>query len=250
MKALKKRAGVAGIRLGGIYRDVLWHASTEQEVGAIDQMARRLRQAEPTIFSACDIARADRIEQNPPHRDVPHLVFLSRISRKKNLDFAIRVLTKVQAPVRFDIFGPIEDAAHWRECQELIAAMPRRHEINYCGAIEPHEVGPTFAKYDLYFFPTRSENFGHSIQEAMAAGLPALISDQTPWRGLEKAGAGWDLPLSEDAFAGALERFCGLSAHDRVAMRDAARGASSWFGPEDAIEDHRRMFLAILSGQA
>ncbi len=33
----------------------------------------------------------------------------------------------------------------------------------------------------------------------MAAGCPVLLSDQTPWRGLEKEKAGWDIPLAREA---------------------------------------------------
>jgi glycosyltransferase involved in cell wall biosynthesis len=247
IKALKKRVGVSGIRLAGLYSDALWHASTDQEVGAIEKMARRLGQKEPKIFSACDIAAADVVEQEPPSREVPHLVFFARISPKKNLDFALRVLAKVQAPVRFDIYGPIEDAAYWRKCEELMAAVPPRHQVHYRGVIPPGAVESTLARHDLYFFPTRSENFGHTIQEAMAAGLPALLSDQTPWRGLETAGAGWDLPLSGEAFAQAIDRFCRMDHPGRLAMRASARRVSGWFGARDSVDAHRNMFVEILS---
>ena len=53
----------------------------------------------------------------------------------------------------------------------------------------------SLAKNDLFFFPAHGENYGHVIAEAMAAGCPVLISDQTAWRNLEEKGAGWDLPL-------------------------------------------------------
>ncbi len=43
----------------------------------------------------------------------------------------------------------------------------------------------------------QGENFGHVIIEALAAGKPVLISDQTPWRGLENHKAGWDIPLND-----------------------------------------------------
>lgn len=39
------------------------------------------------------------------------------------------------------------------------------------------------------------ENYGHVIVEALVAGCPVLISDQTPWRNLEEKDVGWDLPL-------------------------------------------------------
>jgi glycosyltransferase involved in cell wall biosynthesis len=58
-------------------------------------------------------------------------------------------------------------------------------------------VKPLISQFHLFSLPTLGENFGHVIAEAFAAGRPVLISDQTAWRGLEAAGAGWDLPLDQ-----------------------------------------------------
>jgi glycosyltransferase involved in cell wall biosynthesis len=51
----------------------------------------------------------------------------------------------------------------------------------------------------IFALPTTGENFGHAIFEALAAGRPVLISDQTPWRHLRQAEAGWDIPLNASA---------------------------------------------------
>jgi glycosyltransferase involved in cell wall biosynthesis len=248
LKARKKRLGIAGIGLLGLYRDAAWHASTGQEVAAITEIARRLGQRTPLVHTACDIVSAAAPTPVTPPADHPRLIFFSRISPKKNLDFALRALAQVERPLSLDIVGPIEDEAHWRACTALIAAAPQHH-ITYKGTITPEEVPATLAAYDLFLLPTKSENFGHAIQEALAAGLPALISDQTPWRGLEKKGAGWDLPLDEKAFAAALRTFAMRSDDERQAMRTAARQASDTFASADAIENHRRMFRAILNGR-
>jgi glycosyltransferase involved in cell wall biosynthesis len=248
IKAVKKRLGVAAVRVGGLYQDAAWHASTPLEEEPIRVIARRLGQRQPTIYSACDIAHAQLHEDEPPPRRVPRLIFLSRIHPKKNLDFALRVLARLKSPVRLDIIGPIEDAGHWRECRRLIDQVPAHHRVSYVGSLETAQVAPAMAAYDLFLLPTRSENFGHAIQEALAAGVPALISDQTPWRGLKQAGAGWDLPLDEAAFATALQEFCATSHEERLGMRRAARALSGRFGAQDAVEAHRQMFRELLEG--
>ena len=53
-------------------------------------------------------------------------------------------------------------------------------------------------KYHAFLLPTLSENFGHVIVEAMQAGLIPIISDQTPWKGLEKINIGWSIPLNRE----------------------------------------------------
>jgi glycosyltransferase involved in cell wall biosynthesis len=104
--------------------------------------------------------------------------FLSRISPMKNLDFALRVLAQVRMPVRFAIYGPIEDAAYWARCEELIAKLPSNIEIAREGAVEPAQVVPTLAQHDLFLFPTRGEIFGHVIPRGASCGPAA--ADQRP----------------------------------------------------------------------
>lgn len=248
IKAAKKRAGIVGLRLTGLYSDAVWHASTDFEAQQIADSLPNLGRQRGPIYVAADIAASEQVLIDPPAREVPHMVFFGRISPAKNLDFALRVLSRVTAPTSLDIIGPLEDEEHWAQCQALIAAMPPHHRISYLGSITPDRVGSTLAQYDLYFVPTRTENFGHTIQEAMAAGLPALISDNTPWRGLQRQGAGWDLPLQESLFAEAIEAFARLLPAERLAMRASARQAAGTYGADASIEDNRQMFRAVLGG--
>jgi glycosyltransferase involved in cell wall biosynthesis len=79
---------------------------------------------------------------------------------------------------------------------------------------------------DSHFFvlPTLGENFGHAIVEAWQSGIPVVISDRTPWRGLAQKNVGWDLAL-EDTFEWqrVLQRCVNMSVHDYHAMRLAVK---------------------------
>ena len=67
-----------------------------------------------------------------------------------------------------------------------------------------------------------SENYGHSIVEALLCGTPVLISDSTPWRGLEAEGVGWDLPIADEAaFVRALRE--AEAASSQAALEKRAR---------------------------
>lgn len=246
LKSLKKRVGITGLRLTGLYSGAAWHASTSLEARQIAEALPRLGGQSGPIFVAADIAASDRVYVDPAFRKEPRIVFFGRISPVKNLDFALRVLRDVKAPTSLDIIGPIDSEEHWAQCRALIADLPPHHRVSYLGPITPDRVAATLAEYDLYLLPTRTENFGHSIQEALAAGLPALISDNTPWRDLQKQGAGWDLPLSEPLFVEAIESFAALSQPKRLAMRAAARSVAVTYGAESSIEENRQMFRAMI----
>src|SRR4029077_18366186 len=120
-------------------------------------------------------------------------VFLSRITRKKNLHIALELLQQVDGSVTFDIYGPVIDPAYWRECVAVIERMPPNVAVTYRGAIAHDDVASALSGYHFFLLPTASENFGHAIVEALAAGCPLVTSDQTPWTALRQRGIGWDL---------------------------------------------------------
>ena len=102
--------------------------------------------------------------------------------------------------------------------------MPGNVQVSYAGEVEHQDVARTLARHDLFLLPTRGENYGHVIQEALTAGLPVLISDQTPWRDLEQHGVGWALPLDDpSAFARMIDAVAAWPPEQAQAVRERAR---------------------------
>ena len=95
-----------------------------------------------------------------------------------------------------------------------------------------------------FFFPTRGENFGHVIREALTAGLLVLTSDQTPWQDLEEFQVGWSIPLSrETEFARLIEGVAGFSEHAKEsAVRRCKEYARKRINSQEVIEANRRLF--------
>ncbi|MGA8169948.1 MAG: methyltransferase domain-containing protein [Methylocystis sp.] len=247
LKPMRKQAYLRAARALGLLDDVSLHATTDQE-------AIEIREGCPW---ARDIVVAPTVRElipspqlaSSPDKSPLRLVFLSRIDTKKNLDYAIKVLRKVRAPVKFDIIGPVSEPSYWTECEELIRQLPAHVEVNYLGSISNADVASTLAQYDLFLLPTRGENFGHAIFDALEVGLPILISDQTPWHDLEKKGAGWDLPLAEpDRFAEIIDRMATFDASRRDELRRAARSlAEASVKESDAVPLMRAMLTGALS---
>ncbi len=126
------------------------------------------------------------------------LIFLSRISEEKNLDFAISVLSKISVELHFDIYGPISNDEYWNKCSKLIEKLPSNIKVNYNGIVKPDDVREVISKYDLFFLPTKGENYGHVIAESLSSGTPVLISDKTPWLNLNEYSLGWDFSLEDE----------------------------------------------------
>src|SRR5207237_2843779 len=109
-------------------------------------------------------------------------------------------------------------------------------------------VSEVLASYDLFFMPTLNENFGHALLESLAAGCPLLTSDETPWRGLAAAGAGWDIALDRESdFRAVIERVIAMGPDEHAQMRAAARAyAARAVDHPAAIEAYKGLFEAAL----
>jgi glycosyltransferase involved in cell wall biosynthesis len=202
LKSFRKRLYRKLAHAVGLYRNVVWQASSAREREDI-YSSPGSGGDESTILISPEIPNAEVLSrpyspQRPKkERGSARFVFLSRISRMKNLEFALDLLGFAQGDVELDIYGPIEDRGYWEQCQERIRRLPDRVRVKYKGAVSPEQSVETFSQYHFQILPTLGENFGYVILEGFAGGCPVLVSDQTPWRDLEKVGVGWDLPLQE-----------------------------------------------------
>jgi glycosyltransferase involved in cell wall biosynthesis len=250
LKGARKRIYLTISRLLNIYRGTYWHATNgiEQE-----QVSRLMNIGPGDVFLVNNFGAASagysRIEQKRVGR--LRIIFVGRIVRIKNLLFALRVLSSAsKGVIQLDIFGPIEDTNYWAECTRQMQGLPRHVLASYRGEAPPDEIARILASYDLFMLPSAGENFGHSISEALTAGVPALISDRTPWRGLEASGAGWDLSLDRpELFTNAVNTLVDMDAPEWNAMSLAARAFSeTQMGGINKLRDgYRNMFGAALS---
>ena len=261
LKAWKKRPYLAFARAIGLYRGVHWQAADEVEADQIEQLFGVGVGASAADGGRVLIAPNIVPDLVSPEGDAPHrasadgrrtlsIAFLSRIVPKKNLVHALGVLAEVSAPVELTVYGPIEDTDYWARCSRLISALPPNVKVEY-GGIIPHErVVDTLSAHDLFLLPTFGESFGHVIREALVAGLPVLISDQTPWQHVAKVGAGWAFDLADRAaFVAAIERVAAWSDDERAAAREAARGCGERGVDEGTALDRQLRVFEQLTGK-
>ena len=258
LKAWKKHPYIATVKSLGIYQNITWQASSEYEADAIRRAigitAKRIVFAPVlphSIPDSVESALSGAFREKRAPGDPLRVCFLSRISPMKNLDYALRVLAEVRVPVEFTIYGVAEDAAYWEQCQKLEKNLPPHVTVHYYGEIDHANVNRTLANHDLFFLPTRGENYGHVIFEALAAGLPVLISDQTPWKNLEARGVGWDLPLTAaEKFCAVIEAQAGLDDEARAAQRQSSQEYAKSIALDPQVRsDNLALFKGVISGQ-
>lgn len=251
IKQGRKRVFFRAARLLGLYHGVTWQATKDEEVAQI----RSLWGQDVRVFVAPNLPAKRPAESLPvrqPRQGGPlRLAFVSRISRMKNLDGALGILRGVGAPVTLDIFGTQEDPEYWAGCQALMGRLPANIVARYRGALAPEAVIPTLATYDALLLPTLGENFGHVIHEALLAGCPVILSDQTPWSGLAEARAGFTLPLDRpEEFRSAIERFAAMDPREHQEWCDNARAYGARYASDTGLAQRTRDMLAAATARS
>jgi len=225
-------------------KNITGHATDEQEKKDMSFYLPGIRSIKVIPnFSASIPPYAAAVKQ----RYGVNLVFISRISTIKNLIFLLDVLGRVNssAAVNLTIRGSIEDENYWADCKMLINKLPGNIQVRYDGVIENEKVCSLIQQHHLFVLPTFGENFGHAIFEALAAGRPVLISDRTPWRGLERQHAGWDLPLDDPgAFIHVIEN---IAQMDNNAFEQWTRGAWEYAKAYSAHATLREQYKELFS---
>ena len=195
IKATKKRLFISLARLFHFYKNITWHASSELEAKEIKGVfGNKVK----NIKVAIDISILPKNEKIEKEKDAGllKLFFLSRITDKKNLLGAIKILSSIsEGNIIYDIIGPLGNENYWEECKKEIQKVPANIKINYLGSIPNFQLLEKLKTYHFFLFPTQNENYGHVIAESLAAGCPVILSDKTPWLDLDEHNAGWVIPI-------------------------------------------------------
>ena len=219
LKFFKKLVFLFLMRLSGLYKDIYFHAtSVAEKLGTI----KWLGVPEEKIFMVSEFPSLPPFKPDSDKKaGFLRIASISRIHKSKNLIDAIKSVLNLSGNVTFDIYGPIEHEDYWSECEKLISAAPENIKINYCGAIEMGKAKSVFSKYDCFLFPTISENYSHSIAEAVLAGtIPVISQGTTPWDDIDSNG-GFALPLHDiSAFTDTLQMLCRMDRDEYLILTD------------------------------
>jgi len=211
IKHTKKNVYIKIFKILGLFKNIDWSLTSHMEVSDTQMIIGKSIK----YFIACDLPRIIEINNKKYDKETGKLkvVFLSRISPKKNLQYAVEILSKVKGDIEFSIYGNIEIANYWEQCLRLLQKLPQNIKWSYNGMATPDEVIDIFIKNDIFLFPTLGENYGHVIFEAMSAGCVPVVSNNTPWSDALEKGLGAAISLEHpDIFVKTIENYVAMDS--------------------------------------
>lgn len=222
------------IHPGAFARAAGWHATSTEEADDI----RRLGFSQPVCVAPNGVGIPDETgladarrawhELCPATARRPVALFYSRLHRKKRVRELIDLWLSVP---RGDWLLLLVGTEEEYSAGTLGAEIERRGAADRVAIHDGAGRPPPYAVASLFLLPSHSENFGLVIAEALAAGVPALVTDTTPWTGLAAAEAGWCVPWHD--FAPALAT---ALATPPASLAAAGRNGRAWMARDFSWE--------------
>jgi glycosyltransferase involved in cell wall biosynthesis len=222
----RKRLSRAFIHPGALEQATAWHATSVEE----EQEIRALGFRQPICVApngveaatSADIASAAAHwrELCPDVSRRRVALFYSRFHQKKRV-LELIDLWRASAPADWLLLLVGIPQDYTPEMLEHYAHKTpgSARVLAFSGAGRP----PPYAVASLFLLPSHNENFGLVIAEAMAHGVPVVVTDTTPWRAINNDGLGWCVPW--DNYATTLIRATGESS---AQLAERGRAAQTW----------------------
>ncbi|MBV8361657.1 MAG: glycosyltransferase [Deltaproteobacteria bacterium] len=179
------------------------------------------------------------------------ILFLSRLDRIKGLELlidALAILIRLRTDFAFIIAG---DGPEQYKCQlqsSVAAAGLDRHTF-FAGHVNGDEKWDLLSSADLFVLPSYHENFGVAVVEAMAAGLPVVISNGINIHGeVAAARAGFVTGFNASEIAQAVHRLLDDGELGRRIGRNGLALAQSRFAWSRVVRELTGIYQQLLVG--
>ena len=163
-----------------------------------------------------------RVKTSPVRR----LLFLGRVHPKKRVDVLLRAWARLQdlyPDWELEIAGP-DNSGYLAEMKNL-AKVLGCNRVTFPGAVYGSEKIRMYQSSDIFVLPTYNENFGMAVAEALACGVPAIVTKGAPWSGLQDHDCGWWIESGEEPLVECLKHALGLNSEK---LRDMGLSGRQW----------------------
>lgn len=219
-KRLKKQFFLQALKLSGITRKLIFHATDIEEAS----FAKNILGDHIRTMTASNFPRI--IQPLKQKEKIPgslKMVTIALISPMKNYLLVLQALEHNREQIEYNIYGPVKDEAYWLLCTEQAKRLPVNVTVNYHGDIKPAEVPGILAQHQVFIMPSKSENFAHAIVEALSAGLPVISSNGIPWKSLWDQQAGINAEEDVNDIGNRISFFANMKADAYNVWSDNAR---------------------------
>jgi glycosyltransferase involved in cell wall biosynthesis len=190
-------------------------------------------------------------EAHPTLRNRGFILFLSRVHEKKGVDLLLKAFAASKDSLKgtaLVIAGPPGDKNIVERLKRLASSLGVSQDVVWTGPLYGTAKWEALQAADIYALPSHQENFGISVVEALACGLPVLVSDKVNiWREIQATNSGIVAPDDVSGTTRLLKEWGALPDDARAEMR---RNARQCFATHFDIAVSCDRFFALLRGDS
>jgi glycosyltransferase involved in cell wall biosynthesis len=111
--------------------------------------------------------------------------FLGRVSPRKSVDLLLLAWQKVvrgRPGAKLIIIGGGEDPKYVGKCHEMVTSLGLENNVVMSGFLEDDRVRRALDSSRIFVLPSRREGFGLAVVEAMARGVPCILTSLSSLR--------------------------------------------------------------------
>jgi glycosyltransferase involved in cell wall biosynthesis len=215
-RGLKKRIAWRLYQYSDLRAAKVLHATSREEAEGL--RAAGLKQPVAVIPNGVNLPPqpTGRLSTNVPVQRTA--LFLSRIHPKKGLLDLVKAWPMGQPSDWRMLIAGGDENGHRAEVESAIRARALGAQFEFIGEVADEQKWELYRRADLFVLPTKSENFGIVIAEALACGLPVITTRGTPWEELVHHRCGWWAEIGPEALADALRQAMRLDKQELRAM--------------------------------
>jgi glycosyltransferase involved in cell wall biosynthesis len=169
----------------------------------------------------CRESREQRTIGDAGERPPLNILFMSRIHPKKGVTLLINAFAHLarQCPdATLTVAGFSADTTYLNDCKSLARRLGVESNVRWIGPVWDEAKLRALAQADLFALPSYQEGFSLVVLEALAAGLPVLITNECRFPDVQTHAAGRVVPAESNAVAQALVELAVLDPRLRRAM--------------------------------
>jgi glycosyltransferase involved in cell wall biosynthesis len=162
----------------------------------------------------------------PDLGDRKFILFLARIHEKKGIDLFLQAMARNSdncGDHALVIAGPGKDT-YVSELKSMAVQLGLEGQVLWTGPLYGDPKWAVLREAKAYVLPSHQENFGISVAEALACGVPVLITVKVNiWREIVEDGAGLAENDDVSGICRLLEKWSALPGAQKSSMRERAR---------------------------
>ncbi len=208
-----------------------------------DRLVRIPNGVDTDRFQPTDQVRKREIRGALGLPDLPTIVFVGSIIRRKRPHLLLQALRQIGSDVSAVFVGPIQDPVYWQEMQGLLRESTQlANRVRFVNFTENVEV--YYAAADVFCLPSLREGLSNSVLEALSCGLPIVATNTSGMRD----AIGTDAGLICDATPRDLGEAISLALSEVSLGLSARSRAETVFSGRRVLEAHEAVFRRIIHG--